>query len=270
MTGMNFADAPGQNDFSELIPHGTLAWAIMRLRWYNFDMGIAETPSKSSDGKYLDMELTIEGGDWHGRKVWTRIGVVGSEKYVNMGRAAIRAILESGRNAHPTENPGGYMLNHYGDLDNGGQGLKVAVKIKVEPGTAKYPNDKNDVAVWLSPNPDGGTRKDWDRLMMGDTKPSANVSQPKARGGNTGGAPQSAGPSWAQQPAAQPPTQQPAPQAQAAPPPPPPNQGGTATGAAPGWLTNGQQQPQQPQQGRAAGGWAAPSTSGSLDDEIPF
>jgi hypothetical protein len=243
MTGLNYADAGGQNDFSELVPHGTLSWAILKLRWYNFDMGIVETPSKSSDAAFLDCELTLVGGDWHGRKVWTRIGTKGSEKYVNMGRAAIRGILEAGFGANPQTNPQGYTIANYSALDKGGEGVKVGIKIKIEPGKDGY-QDKNDVAVWLTPNPDGGTRKDWDRLMLGDTKPSAHTTQPRTAGGAAAPAAQ-AGPSWAQgQPAQNAPTQAaPAPAPSTA----PPGQGAQAGSASapPSWLTN---QPGTPDQ----------------------
>ena len=91
MNGYSFADAPGQNDFSELLPHGLLSWAYIKVRPHNLDQGLIEKPSKSSDGAYLDLELTLEGGPGDRRKIFTRVGVRGSEKYVNMGRSAIRA-----------------------------------------------------------------------------------------------------------------------------------------------------------------------------------
>ena len=175
----NYADAPAQNDFSELIPNGTLAWGLLRIRRYNATAGVVETPSKSSDGQYLDCEITIMDGDWRGRKVWTRIGTQGSEKYVNMGRGAIKAILECGFGANPQNNIAGYELPDYGALDRYGEGVQVGFKIKEEPPQGGYPA-KNDVAVFLSPIPDSGTKKDWDRLMAGDTKPSATTRAPVA------------------------------------------------------------------------------------------
>lgn len=188
----DYSQAPTQNDFSEMIPNGTLAKGILRIRPYNRDQGIAETPSKSSDSRYLDCEVVVDGGDFHGRKIWTKIGVGGSEKYVNMGRAAIRAILECGYSAGP-QNPNGYILNSYFDLDKNGEGVNIAFKVKEEPEKDGYPA-KNDIAVFLSPIPESGTLKDWNRLMAGDTKPSANT---KPVGQGSSGAPTAtARPAW--------------------------------------------------------------------------
>lgn len=182
--GYSFADAPGQNDFSDLLPHGLLSWAWLKIRPFNLDQGIIETPSQTSDARYLNCELTLEGGPGDRRKVFTRIGVAGSEKYINMGRSAIRAILEVGRGAS-AQNPQGYVISAAGGQPNWLEldGLKVAIKVRIEKGTAGYP-DKNDVAVWLSPIADSGTEKLFARLLAGDVMPAANQAPPAAaRGG---------------------------------------------------------------------------------------
>ena len=186
----NFQNAEPQNDFSELIPAGTLSWAVINLRPFNLTMGEIETPSKSSEARFLDIELVLEGGDYDRRKLWTRIGVAGSEKYINMGRSAIKAILEVGRGAGP-QNPTGYDIPEYaaGKVDwRYLHGLKVAVKIKIDKGTAQYPDDKNEIATWLSPIEDSGTAKDFQRLLDGDTKPKSH---------QTGIPAAAAGPAWA-------------------------------------------------------------------------
>jgi hypothetical protein len=191
MTGkLNFADAPSQKDFTVLIPHGMLAFGVLSINYYNLDRGMVETPSKSSAAKYLDCEVTVEGGEFNRRKIFTRIGVEGSEAYVNMGRSAIRAILEVGRGAGPNA-MGAYAIEGYHELD----GLKVAIKVKEDPEKNGYPA-KNEIAVWLSPV-DPATSKDFERLLAGDTAPK-NVRAPVA----SGGAPaQAAAPAW-QRPAA--------------------------------------------------------------------
>lgn len=223
MSGLSFADAPGQNDFSELLPHGLLSWAILTIRPHNLDQGLIERPSKSSDAAYLDCELTLEGGPGDRRKVWTRIGVRGSEKYVNMGRSAIRAILEVGRGAS-AQNQAAYTIN----ANQAGQpnwlelsGLKVAVKLKIEKGQGGY-EDKNDVAVWLSPIADSGTEKLFQRLLAGDVMPPAGTIPAQRSGG-------AAAPSAAGAPAWQAPNQAQAAQVQA------PVQQAAAT-ARPSWL----------------------------------
>lgn len=180
---MNFADAPPQNDFSELIPHGALAFGILNIKWHNLDQGMLETPSKSGESAYLDCTVTITPNPangfvspWNKRKIFTRIGVAGKEAYINMGRSAIKAILETGRGAGPS-NPNGYNIGSYAELD----GLPVAVKIKIDPGNAQFPNEKNDVALWLSPvDQTSPIPKDWARLMANDVMPAPDTRQPKA------------------------------------------------------------------------------------------
>jgi len=191
---IDFSNAPTDQmgDF-DLIPDKTLAWAIMKVKNYgpggHPDDWI--TPSKSTEGgAYLNLELTICEGPYMRRKIFEMVGVAGSEAYVNQGRAAIRAMLEVGRGANPVSSPAGYKIQDYGDLN----GLKVAVKIKVEKGSKKddgssYP-DKNRVAAWLTPNKESSAHKDWNRLLTGDT--AAPSAAPKVE---NGGQP-SAAPAW--------------------------------------------------------------------------
>jgi hypothetical protein len=74
-----------------------------------------------------------------------------------MGRTAIRAILEN--NGASSSNPGRYSISSYRELS----GMRVAVQIKIES-SAGF-EDKNDVGVWLSPNPEFGTKKKYDQLV---------------------------------------------------------------------------------------------------------
>ena len=55
----NFGSAPTEQGggSGELIPDGTLAWAIVTVRPYNLDQGLILTPSKSTEGNaYLNKE----------------------------------------------------------------------------------------------------------------------------------------------------------------------------------------------------------------------
>lgn len=204
---MDFSNAPTQQGgFGELIPAGTLAWAWLVLRPFNLDQGLIETPSKSSDNQYLDVELTITDGPFSKRKLWDMIGVAGTEKYVQAGHAAIRHILEVGRGAGPT-NPAGYQINDYTAIDQ----IKVAVKVTIEKGKDGH-EDKNRVR-YLSPNPASDTCADFKRLLAGDTAPKTNTpAAAAAPAANAWGGPAPAAP--AAQPAAAP-AAQPAPAAPA-------------------------------------------------------
>lgn len=159
MSTFDFSNAAPQNDF-DLIPAGTLAFGVLNIRPFGppEDPNRWETPSQSSDAQYLDCELTISEGPYNKRKIFTKIGTRGSEKYVNMGRSSIRSILEVGRNASQA-NMAGYQIKNYGDLN----GLLVAVEVKVEKG-GQY-KDKNEVQAWLTPNQESATHKKFQKLV---------------------------------------------------------------------------------------------------------
>lgn len=226
---MDFSGAERQKDFSVLIPQGTLSWGVLKIKPYNIDQGLWEQPSKdfaNTGVKYLNCEVHLVGGQYDKRVVFTRIGTAGNkENYINMGKAAIRAILEVGKQASE-QNVAGYSIEHYKDLN----GLQVAIKVKEEPEQNGY-GPKNDVAVFLSPV-DPVTKADFDRLVAGDTEPKGK--QAIRSGGGGGGAPAQAAPAarWAQ--GAQP--------AQ------PPAQPAVNPAQAPAWL----QQPQNPGQAAPA------------------
>ena len=184
---LDFSQAPQQRDMDTLIPHGTLAWGVLKIRPANLDQGqIAVVSKNNSDNAYLDCEITIEGGQWDKKKVWTRIGVKGSEGYVNMGGAAIRAILEVGNGASP-QNMAGYQIADYMRLN----GLKVAIRVK-EDHQQGYAA-KNDVSLWLTPH-DEAAAKEFTRLQAGDTAPNPNMRKPVIKADVA--APAATAPAW--------------------------------------------------------------------------
>ena len=215
MVYSNFGNAPTeQGGMGEVVPEGTLAWAILKVRPFNLDQGLVLTPSKSTEGNaYLDVELTLIDGQYERRKVWTMIGLQGSEKYVQMGMAAVRHILEVGREIQgfAATDPK-YRLG----VSTGAQGdmvlmelneLRCAVKIGVEKGEGSYP-DKNKIRAYLSPNPASDTFKTFMRLVSGDTaptekpKPAAAAATPSWSSGGQQAKPAAAAqpqgrPSWA-------------------------------------------------------------------------
>ena len=100
----NFGGAPTDQGgpTGEVIPDGTLAWAIVTVRPHNLDQGHVLTPSKNTEGNaYLDVELTILEGPYARRKIWDIIMLkaVGekADKTIGMGMAKVRHILEVGR-----------------------------------------------------------------------------------------------------------------------------------------------------------------------------
>jgi hypothetical protein len=208
MSGMNFQTVDPNKQFAggELIPHGTLAWGVLKIKPFNFDMGLIATTAKQpgkdgKHGKYLDAEVTITEGPHARRKVFTRVSVAGTQAAVDAGFAAIRHILETGRGASDA-NPGGYVIGAqtpagsdamFMELD----GLKVAVRIAVEderpknkdnPNGEKWPA-KNSVGAFLSPNPASDTHKDFARLQAGDTAPKTVAPKAAAAASGAYGAP---------------------------------------------------------------------------------
>lgn len=194
---------------SELIPDGTLAWAIVTVRPHNADQGICLVPSKSSEGKYLDVELTILEGKYARRKVWDRIGLEGSEKWVARGMSSVRHILEVGREIqdYKAGNPA-YRLGEqtktngdwvFTELNE----LRCAVKIGIEPGKDGY-QAKNVVRSYLSPNPASDTNKAFQKLCAGETDPApkaaAAASKPAWGGGGTSTSAPAAQPTTSAQP----------------------------------------------------------------------
>ena len=91
----NFGGAPTDQGgpTGEVIPDGTLAWAIVTVRPHNLDQGHVLTPSKNTEGNaYLDIELTILEGPYARRKIWDIIMLkaVGekADKTIGMGMAS--------------------------------------------------------------------------------------------------------------------------------------------------------------------------------------
>ena len=171
-----------------LIPHGTLAWGVLKIRPANLDQGqIAVVSKNNSDNAYLDCEIIIEGGPFDKKHVWTRIGVKGSAGYVNMGGSAVRAILEVGNGAGPG-NPAGFQIADYMALS----GMKCAIRIK-EDHQQGYAA-KNDVSLWLTPH-DPAAEKEFERLVAGDTAPNPNMRKPVIKTAASA-APAAAAPAW--------------------------------------------------------------------------
>lgn len=144
-----------------LIPAGTLCWTVIHVRGIN----------QSKNGNhYLDLELTVEGGNYDRRKIWDMVGIGGSDDYVRIGRQSVKAILEA--NGAGPENPQGYQLPRgYPQLD----GMRAAIRVKIEKGIGKYV-DKNR-PIYLTPNPDSNLSKEFAKLTDG-----TRISAPFAGG----------------------------------------------------------------------------------------
>lgn len=174
----NFSDAPTQQgrDFP-LLPEGTFAYVIISLK--ATDDGKVIHTGANGQAQMLKLDMTICSGEHAKKRVFDQIGWNHADKgekganYKNMGRAAIRAILEVGRNAF--KDPAGYAITDPRDL----HGLVAAVKIGVkaastDPKTGREYKAGNVIKCFLSPNPDSDGYKDYLKLVAALGEPPAN------------------------------------------------------------------------------------------------
>lgn len=168
---IDFNNEGKQSTGYDLVPKGTVAPFAVYVR----PGGVGEdgmlTQSKSSDVQYLDIEFTIEEGPFARRKIFQKINVSGGkldEKGNSIagqiGRAQLKAILESGRRINPDDQSeqakAARWINSYADLN----GLSVWGKIGIEKDkTGKY-DDKNRIDLFLTPD-----MKDYGK-MTGDNQ----------------------------------------------------------------------------------------------------
>lgn len=137
---MDFNDAPRQNEGFEPIPHGTFTKVRQTIRPGAFSdpaQGWQDgypTQSDRTTSVYLNCEYTVVSGEYQKRKFFGLIGLWSpkGKAWGDMGRATIRAILNSARGVHPNDNTpqaaSARRINDFGDLD----GLEFAVQLAVE------------------------------------------------------------------------------------------------------------------------------------------
>ena len=147
---MNFNDAKPQNSF-DLIPANTIAKARLVIKSGNDPADPFITRSKGGDTAYLNCEWIILEGKYVKRKVFDKIGLEGSDKWVNMGKARIRAILESAKGINPKDMSEiavtARQINSFNDLTN----LDAVIKIGVEHDKSGQYQDRNRVIAIITP-----------------------------------------------------------------------------------------------------------------------
>jgi hypothetical protein len=100
----------------------------------------------------LNCEFTILEGQFARRKVFDKIGINGSDQWINMGKARIRAILESAKNINPKDMSETAMaarkINSFNELD----GLEMIIKIGIESDRSGMYPDKNRLLSIITPD----------------------------------------------------------------------------------------------------------------------
>lgn len=148
---IDFNDACSQSSF-ELIPANTIAKARLILKPGNDAMDHFITRSKGGDTAYLNCEWIILEGKYAKRKIFDKIGLEGSDRWTNMGKARIRAILESAKGINPKDMSEmavrGRQINSFDELNN----LDCVIKIGIEHDKNGKYQDKNRVTSIITPD----------------------------------------------------------------------------------------------------------------------
>ena len=160
-----FSPNSGASSAPELIPAGTLAWAILTVQ--------GSRQSKETSGTYYNVALTLVGGQYEGRKVFEMIPDVydtrNSAKWTSIAVKNITRIFESSGWFKPSDPKtyDAFVGKPFDQIMLGMDGQRVAIRIKIEESKDPAYADKNKVGEWLSPNPASGGYKDYQKLIGG-------------------------------------------------------------------------------------------------------
>ncbi|CAK0774294.1 DUF669 domain-containing protein [Gammaproteobacteria bacterium] len=153
----NFEDAEQQQEFGT-IPVDTLVKVSLKLRPGGYDdesMGISggwATQSPTTGAIYLDCEYVVLEGTYVKRRVWSKIGLYSPKgpTWTQMGRSAIRAILNSARGFSPKDNRPQAVkarcIQGFGELN----GLEFLIRVGIE--TDQRGDNRNSLAQVIEPN----------------------------------------------------------------------------------------------------------------------
>jgi hypothetical protein len=148
---MDLNSAEAQTEFG-LIPNNTIAKARLTIKpGGNFSDSFL-TRSKNNESTFLNCEFTIMEGKYVRRKIFDKIGINGSDQWINMGKSRIRAIIESAKNIDPKDMSEAAIaarkINSFDELD----GLEMLIKIGIEHDRSGVYQDKNKVASIITPD----------------------------------------------------------------------------------------------------------------------
>lgn len=165
---MDFSDAQEQSSY-DLIPNRTPVKVHMKIRPGGYNdpsqgwTGGFATRSEKSGSVYLNAEFTVIGGKFAKRKVFSLIGLMSTKgpEWANMGRAFIRAALESARGIKSDDMSdkakAARQITGFGDLD----GLEFCALVEVDKPQEGF-DPKNIIQTVI-----GVGHKDYAGLMDG-------------------------------------------------------------------------------------------------------
>jgi hypothetical protein len=148
---IDFNDAEQQTEFA-IIPANTIAKARLTIKPGNDFSDSFLTRSKDGNSTYLNCEFVIMEGQFVRRKIFDKIGISGSDVWVNMGKSRLRAILESAKNINPKDMSEAAILarkiDSFGELE----GLEPIIKIGIEHDRGGVYQDKNRMMSIITPD----------------------------------------------------------------------------------------------------------------------
>ena len=161
------------NTTRSLIPAGTLAFANVTVQEIK--------KSGRTGGEYARLEFVITEGEFTGRRIWSivmnpldplNVNVehrnAGKSDGVIMGTMSLTRMFEAAGLVDASDKASYSVLNGktFQEILTTLDGNRVAIKIKIAQGKNGY-EDKNEVADYLSPNPQSGGNPGWSKLNSG-------------------------------------------------------------------------------------------------------
>lgn len=164
----SFSDTSGLGNPRTLIPHGTLAWATVHF---------IERATSKKGGDYAKTEIVIQDGPYAGQRIYSvlmnpfDVNNRDSSKPVDGAKMAITAI------ARMAETCGVFVVGNkesykqfngksFNEVIHALNGKQIAIKIKIKKGEDGH-DDRNEIAEYLSPNPESGGYRDFQKLTGG-------------------------------------------------------------------------------------------------------
>lgn len=203
----DFNDADSQQSGFDPIPRGATVPVRMTLKPGGYDdasqgwSGGYATQSFETGSIFLACEFVVTDGPYARRKLWSNIGLHSAKgpTWGQMGRAFIRAILNSARGVHPEDNSppavAARRINGFADLD----GVEFIARVDVEKDAKGQ--DRNVVKAAVQPD-----HKDYaawrpalsNRTVAAGFATPATAPTPAASPASTAARPIAGKPAWAQ------------------------------------------------------------------------
>jgi hypothetical protein len=160
----DYSQTADPRDFSELIPHGTLASVLMRIRQGGVGEDNLLKRTREGDAEMLDCEFVVVDGEYAKRKFWDSFVLEGTtpgqKEMALTNRGRLKKILESARGIKKGDKSEQNLAKYQAglkDFDNIIFIARIGQK-KGEPkkdGSGNWP-DKNYLAAAIGPD-----HKDW-------------------------------------------------------------------------------------------------------------